>query len=222
MNISFPLFQVRKDDLHLWGYEKESTTWLFFKQKERENSRNLHFKRWEKKGAGENNSVFTSELLLLFLTKKFVIPLTLTLQTPKKTQKLKKFFQLLPEKSDWLSATIDGGPPWDFSPSLSRKKTTNSIISRIHHRGKKERELDRGNDFSSSPFALLRECVCTFGRWKIKGPLLCEERRENSISLPLVFFHGQKNEPKVSHTDPRGKKARKLHTPLSLPKCEEM
>ncbi len=229
MNISFPLFQVRKDDLHLWGYEKESTTWLFFKQKERENFRNLHFKRWEKKGAGENNSVFTSELLLLFLTKKVRDSINSHSPDPKKTQKLKKFFfQQLPEKSDWLSATIDGGPPWDFPPPPSLEKKPDEFDhfpnSSPRKKGERARAGQRFFFFTFRPLAWV--CVRVFGRWKIKGPLLCEERRENSISLPLVFFfHGQKNEPKISPPDPRGGGRRENYTLrfpfLNARKCSE-
>ncbi len=180
-----------------------------FKQKEGEKSRNLHFKRWEKKGARENNIVFTSELLLL-LTKKVRDSINSHSPDPKKDSKTQKV--LLPvaarkirliECDHWRRAALGF-----FPLPLSKKNPTNSIISRIHHRGKKRGELERGNDFSSSPFALLRECGCSVAeKSRVR---CCAKRRENSISLPLVFFHGQKNEPKISHPDPRGKKREKI------------
>ena len=192
-----------------------------FKQKEGEKSRNLHFKRWEKKGARENNIVFTSELLLL-LTKKVRDSINSHSPDPKKDSKTQKV--LLPvaarkirliECDHWRRAALG------FFPLPLSKKKTDEFDHFPNSSPRKKGELDRGNDFSSSPFALLRECVYVRSL-KNQGSVVV--RREERIQFRCRWFFsmGKKTNQK-SHTRIRGgKKERKLHTPLSPPKCEEM
>ncbi len=116
----------------------------------------------------------------------------------------------------------EGRPGIPPPPSLEKKPDEFDHFPNSSPR--KKGELERGNDFSSSPFALLRECVCVRSLKNQGSVVVRREEREFNFAAVGFFFHGQKNEPKISHPDPRGEKARKLHTPLSLlnaRKCSE-
>ena len=105
---------------------------------------------------------------------------------PKKTQKLKKFFfQQLPEKSDWLSATIDGGPPWDSPPSLSRKKTRRirSFPEFITAEKRRARAGQRFFFFTFRPLAWVR--VCSVAE---KSRVRCCVKRGERIQFRCRWF----------------------------------